>query len=347
MSIFIAKFMQEKEVTIYDIARELDLASSTISRALKNDPKVKLKTRNKVHQMAQKMGYQTNPFARSLRNKRSFLIGIIIPRLTNHFVSSAISGIEDMLSVKGYNIIIGQTYGQPDKEISALKMLMDNRVDGLLVSLADQTKSPDHIDLSTKNKIPLIFFDHVPDATDNSVIIIDHMQAAYMATRHLIETGCKKIAHVTTGVSHGIYADKYAGYKKALSESDKKLKEELLIFNDLSSIESGRQVAEHLLKMSKPPDGLFFENDHSAAGCIAGLKKAGRNIPDDIAIVGFNDEPVATLIDPNLSSIAYSGYEIGRVAAQNILLQIENPEMPKISKTVLPARLIVRESSMR
>lgn len=339
--------MEEKEVTIYDIARELDLASSTISRALKNDPKVKLKTRNKVHQMAQKMGYQSNPFARSLRNKKSFLIGIIVPRLTNHFVSSAISGIEDTLSVKGYNIIIGQTYGQPDKEISALKMLMDNRVDGLLVSLADHTKHPEHLDQSTKKKIPLIFFDHVPDITDNSVIVIDHAQAAYLATKHLIESGCKKIAHVTTGVSHGIYADKYAGYKKALSDSTSKLKEELLVFDDLSSIESGKNVAVHILKMSKPPDGLFFENDHCAAGCIAGLKKAGINIPKDIAVVGFNDEPVATLIEPNLTSITYSGYEIGRVAAQNILLQIENPEMPKISKTVLPARLIVRESSMR
>jgi LacI family transcriptional regulator len=339
--------MEEKEVTIYDIARELDLASSTISRALKNDPKVKLKTRNKVHQMAQKMGYQSNPFARSLRNKKSFLIGIIIPRLTNHFVSSAISGIEDTLSVKGYNIIIGQTYGQPDKEISALKMLMDNRVDGLLVSLADHIKGPEHLDQSTKKKIPLIFFDQVPDITDNSVIVIDHAQAAYIATKHLIESGCKKIAHVTTSVSHGIYSDKYAGYKKALSDSNQKLKEELLVFDDLSSIESGKNVAAHILKMSKLPDGLFFENDHCAAGCIAGLKKAGLNIPKDIAIVGFNDEPIATLIEPNLSSITYSGYEIGRVAAQNILLQIENPEMPKISKTVLPARLIVRESSMR
>ncbi|WP_114792684.1 LacI family DNA-binding transcriptional regulator [Niabella yanshanensis] len=339
--------MEEKDVTIYDIARELDLASSTISRALKNDPKVKLKTRNKVHQMAQKMGYQSNPFARSLRNKRSYLIGIIIPRLTNHFVSSAISGLEDMLSIKGYNIIIGQTYGQIDKEISALKMLMDNRVDGLLVSLSDQTKSPEHLDPFTKKKIPLIYFDSVPDITDSSVIVIDHAQAAYIATKHLIEAGCKKIAHVTTGISHGICADKYAGYKKALLESNKRLKEELLVFEDLGSIESGKHVADHILKMNKPPDGLFFENDHCAAGCIAGLKKGGLNIPKDIAVVGFNDEPVATLIDPNLSSISYSGYEIGRVAAQNILLQIENPEMPKISKTVLPARLVIRESSIR
>lgn len=339
--------MEEKEVTIYDIARELDLASSTISRALKNDPKVKLKTRNKVHQMAQKMGYQSNPFARSLRNKRSYLIGIIIPRLTNHFVSSAISGLEDTLSIKGYNIIIGQTYGQIDKETSALKMLMDNRVDGLLVSLAAPTKTPEHFDPLTKKKIPLIFFDNAPDITDSSVIVIDHAQAAYTATRHLIEAGCKKIAHVTTGISQGVCADKYSGYKKALSEGNKKLKEELLVFEDLSSIESGKLVADYILKMNKPPDGLFFENDHCAAGCIAGLKKAGRNIPKDIAIVGFNDEPIATLIDPSLSSITYSGYEIGRVAAQNILLQIENPEMPKISKTVLPARLVVRESSAR
>ncbi|MCH5719464.1 LacI family DNA-binding transcriptional regulator [Niabella hibiscisoli] len=146
--------MEEKEITIYDIARELDLASSTISRALKNDPKVKLKTRNKVHQMAQKMGYQSNPFARSLRNKRSFLIGVIVPRLTNHFVSSAISGIENTLSTKGYNIIIGQSYGQTDKEISALKMLMDNRVDGLLISLADYATSLEHIDQSTRKKYP-------------------------------------------------------------------------------------------------------------------------------------------------------------------------------------------------
>ncbi len=339
--------MEEKEVTIYDIARELDLASSTISRALKNDPKVKLKTRHKVQQMAQKMGYQTNPFARSLRNKRSYLIGILIPRLTNHFVSSAISGLEDMLSTRGYNIIIGQTYGQVDKEISALKMLMDNRVDGLLVSLADHTQNPAHLDPHIKKKVPLIYFDNVPDATDSSMIVIDHAQAAYIATKHLIEAGCKKVAHVTRNTRHGIYADKYAGYKKALSECDPDPKEALLLFEDLSSIESGKQVADHILKMNNPPDGLLFENDYCAAGCIAGLKKAGRRVPEDIAIVGFNDDPIAMLIDPSLSSITYSGYEIGRVAAQNILLQIENPEMPKISKTVLQARLVVRESSSR
>ncbi|MCH5719463.1 substrate-binding domain-containing protein [Niabella hibiscisoli] len=115
----------------------------------------------------------------------------------------------------------------------------------------------------------------MPDLTDNSVIVIDHAQAAYLATKHLIEAGCKKIAHVTTHVNHSIYAEKYAGYKKALLESDKKLKEELLIFEDLSSIESGKNVAAHILKMNKRPDGLFFENDSSAAGCIASLKKQG------------------------------------------------------------------------
>lgn len=337
----------EKEITIYDLAENLNLSIATISRALKDDPVVNAKTKKKITDLAQKMGYRTNHFAKNLRTRKTNTIGVIIPRLNSHFMSTAISGMESVANKAGYNLIISQSAESFEKEINSAKIMFNNRVDGLLVSLAYETKNLDHFRPFKEKKIPLIFFDRTEDQTAFICILLDNKKAGYDATRHLIRQGCKRIAHITAGSIRNVYVDRMQGYKDALNEAHLAI-DENLIFKGNLSIEFGREAADRILSMTNKPDGIFVANDSCAVSCLLHLKQAGIRFPEDIAMVGFNNDPVSIVVEPNLTTIDYPGYEMGELAVLQLISHLNGSQLMQKTKTILlHHELLIRKSSLR
>ncbi len=336
-----------KEITIYDLANKLRISSATVSRALKDDPVVSKKTRLKIAELAEQMGYRTNHFARNLRSKNTNTIGVIIPRINSHFMSSVISGIEKVANESGYNLIISQSGESVDKEIANAKTMFNSRVDGLLVSLAYNTLNIDHFDVFFKNNIPIIFYDRIPEHKNSTNVLIDNRKRGYEATQHLIEQGCRRIVHVTALLKRNVYQDRFTGYKQALADNDIPFKDEYLIINDLSK-QGGANAAELIRKMKPMPDGVFVANDDCAVGCMLALKDAGISIPDQIAFVGFNNDPVSSVVEPHLTTVNYPGYDIGEAAAQNLIDHLKGKTtIAATDAIVLRSELVIRGSSQR
>ena len=339
--------IKEKEITIYDIASKLNISIATVSRALKDDPVVNKKTKKKVFQAAEEMGYRSNHFARNLRNQKTETIGVIVPKLNSHFMSSVIAGIESVANSKGYNLIISQSSESVVKEIASAKTMFNNRVDGLLVSLAYDTEDLSHFEIFRRKNIPVIFFDRVMNDDHYTKIIIENKKVAYEATTHLIEQGCKKIVHISANSKQNVYKERLAGYKQALEDHQIKFDKKNIILGNLSQ-EAGEEAAALIMKMKPLPDGVFVANDNCAVGCILALKHAGIRIPKDIAFVGFNNDAVAKVIEPNLTTINYPGYEMGKVAASNLINHLKGSSTIQSTNTIiLRSEFIIRESSQK
>ena len=338
---------KEKEVTIYDLADKLKISIATVSRGLKDDPVVNKKTKKKIFELAEKMGYRSNHFARNLRNQRTETIGVIVPRLNSYFMSTVIAGIESIANSEGYNLIISQSSESEQKEKMSAKTMFDSRVDGLLVSLSYDTNDISHFDQFIKKNIPVIFFDRGEERDNFTNVLIDNRRAAYEATKHLIEQGCTRIVHITAKPKRNVYVDRLKGYKQALAENNIHFNDEYLIIGKLS-LEEGIEAAATIQKMDPLPDGVLVANDNCAVGCMLSLKQAGIRIPEDIAFAGFNNDPVSKVIEPNLTTINYPGYEMGEVAARNLINHLDGTCPIHTTNTiVLRSELIIRASSQR
>jgi LacI family transcriptional regulator len=336
-----------KEVTIYDIAKKLKISPATVSRGLQDNPLISPKTKKRIFDAANKMGYRQNHFARNLRNQKTDTIGVIVPRLNSYFMSAVIAGIENFANKRGYNVIISQSSELSSREAANAKILFNNRVDGLLVSLAYDTKELSHFDPFFKKNIPVIFFDRVMEHENSSNVLIDNTRAAYEATKHLIEQGCKRIVHITASSGQNVYQDRLQGYKQALADHKIKFREEDVIFGNLT-MEEGADAAEAILKMKTLPDGVFVANDNCAVGCMLALKQRGIKIPGDIAFVGFNNDPASKVIEPNLTTINYSGYEMGEVAARHLINHLTGvSSIDNTNTIVLRSEFIIRASSLK
>lgn len=339
--------LMKKEVTIYDLARELNVSATTVSRALSNHPAVNKDTRKKIFNKANELGYRTNLLATNLRKQCTNTIGVIVPRLNSSFMSSAIAGIEKVANEAGYNLIISQSLETVRKEAENAKTMFNNRVDGLLVSLAYDTENIDHFEAFINKDIPLIFFDRVFDNKNCTSIVIDNVKAGYIATKHLTEQGCRNIVHITGNLRRNVYADRLKGYRYALIDQEIDYKDNLVFETNLSE-EAGMKAVERILKMGPLPDGIFVANDMCAVSCMKALKKSGIKIPRDIAIVGFNNDPISSVIEPNLSTIDYPGYEMGETTARNLINCLKSGTAINSANTViLRSELVVRESSSR
>lgn len=338
---------QQKEVTIYDLASRLNISIATVSRGLKDDAVVNKKTRKKILDLAEKMGYRSNHFARNLRNQRTQTIGVIVPRLNSYFMSTVIAGIESVANKEGFNLIISQSSESAQKEKASAKTMFNNRVDGLLISLSYDTNDISYFDQFSKKNIPVIFFDRGEENDNFTNVLIDNRKAAYEATKHLIEQGCKRIVHITVKSGRNLYLDRLNGYKQALAENNIDFKNEYLIIGNLS-MEAGTDAAAIIHKMDPLPDGILVANDNCAVGCMLALKQAGIRIPEDIAFVGFNNDPVSKVIEPNLTTINYPGYEMGEAAARNLINHLNGTYPIHTTNTiVLRSELIIRASSKK
>jgi LacI family transcriptional regulator len=336
----------QKDVTIYDIAEALSLSPATISRGLKDHPAIKKDTKRRILEKAREMGYQHNLFASSLRKNRTNTIGVIVPKLNSYFMSAVISGIEKVANEAGYNLVISQSLESVKKEMMNIRTMFNSRVDGLLVSAAYDTEDIKHFNLFLDKKIPVIFFDRVLEHSECTRIVIDNFKAAHEVTSHLIEQGSRRIVHITGSLQRNVYADRMKGYKRALEDHGLPFEEDMVIINNLSD-QAGTEAAEIIRRMSTPPDGIFVANDSCAVSCIRHLKKFGISIPSDIAVAGFNNDPLSKVIEPNLTTVDYPGQEMGEVAASLLIRRLNKTEGTVTNSMVLKHRLVIRQSSLR
>ena len=335
-----------RDVTIYDVARLLNLSPSTVSRALKNHPHIKKETRKKIITVANEMGYRQNKFASNLRQKRTNTIGVVLPRLDSYFMASVISGIEKITSEKEYGLIISQSQETWKKEATCISTLFNSRVDGLLVSLAFDTRNLNHFDIFFSKGIPVIFFDRVSDCSDCMNIVIDNYKAGYEATSHLIGQGCRRIVYLGGNMLRNVYSERFRGYRQALSDNNLEFDHSLHISGDMTG-QFGKDAAAKILRMKSRPDGLFAANDSTAVAAIVEFKKEGIKVPEDIAVAGFNNEPVSKVVEPNLTTVDYPAMEMGKIAATSLIDMLNNSMHADVSTIVLKHNLIVRGSSVR
>ncbi|HOX81472.1 MAG TPA: LacI family DNA-binding transcriptional regulator [Chryseolinea sp.] len=336
----------QKATTIYDIAEALSLSPATVSRGLKEHPAIRKETRKRILDKANEMGYQANSFASNLRRNRTNTIGVIVPRLNSYFMSTVIAGIERVANKSGYNLLISQSMESITKEMANVKTMFNTRVDGLMVSLAYDTEDVDHFEMLLRKGIPLIFFDRIFEHPNCTSITIDNYKAGYEVTNHLIEQGCKRIAHITASQKRNVYADRLRGYKDALANKGIPFDKKLVFINNLSD-QAGIEVTRSILEMKTLPDGIFSANDACAVSCIRELKEAGIKIPEQIAVAGFNNDPLSKVIKPNLTTVEYPGEEMGEMAASTLIRRLDRLEGANLNSIVLRHELIVRESSKR
>jgi len=334
-----------KRVTIYDLAKALDVSTATVSRALNDHKSIKDSTKDRIRAAANEYGYRTNKFAVNLSKQKSNTIGVIVPRLNSYFISTVLSGIEKVANEVGYNLIISQSFESQTKEKLNAKTLFDSGVDALLVSLASETSNFDHFTLYTNRNIPLLFFDRIQNLASCPTILIDNKTAGYEATEHLINQGCRNILHISGNLQRNVYGDRFQGYRDALEEHDVLFDEKYHIETDLESNNTDSTIS-HVQGLKKI-DGIFISNDTFAVHVIKGLLKAGYKIPEDIKIIGFNNDPVSEVISPNLSTINYPGYEMGVLAGQSIINHLKgNINIQSADSILLKHQLIIRESTL-
>lgn len=339
---------KKKEVTIYDLAKELKYSPSTISRALNNHKSISQKTTKEIQKIAKDLGYRPNSLAASLRNNKSKTIGVLISRINRPFSASLISGVENTARKAGYNVIISQSNDNYENEVANAKALYDSRVSGLIVSLGMETKDIGHFKQFLDQNIPVVFVDRVPAEFNSYRVIIDNYTAGYRATQHLIDQGCKRIAHFAGAQHLNVYNLRKKGYLDALRENRLEVTEELIVNLGTLSFEEGSEATKALLDLPKPPDGIFSANDTAAVSAILTAKAKGVKIPEELAVIGFNNDPMASVVEPALSTVSHPAMKMGEISAQRILDHSSKTLHSDVSEiTMLDTEIIVRNSSAK
>lgn len=343
--------MKFSQVTIKDIARELGISPSTVSRALKDHPDISSKTKEAVHALAEKLNYQPNIVALNLRQKKTFTLGVIIPELVHFFFSTVISGIEDVAYQAGYSVILAQSNESYEREKTDIRALFNSRVDGLLMSISRETKNFDHIESVISKGVPVVFYDRAYNTTLCSNVVVDDYVGAKEAVSHLIDQGYRKIAFLEGSPGLIITNDRKRGYQDALSEHQLELKPAHIQECVTGSLEEGKRATKKLLSMPDAPDAIFAANDPMATGAMQSIKELGLRIPQDVGVVGFSNWSYGSLLEPSLTTVDQPGFEMGQEAARLLIRQIEladkDDHYPSPETKVLKTRLIVRDSSLR
>ena len=339
------------KITIKDIAKELSISTSTVSRALKDSAKISEETKRKVKAFAELYHYKPNALALKLRSNKTMVIGVVIPEIVHDFFSRVISGIEKVANGRDYNVMICVSNESYDKEKLNVKMLADNSVDGMLVSIAKETQEKgdfNHFNELKDYDIPLVLFDRVSDEIDCDKVIVDDIGGGYKATKHLLDIDCKKIALISTPNYVSVGALRKLGYEKALNEQGMSIDNELIIeINEHKSIIN--QIETLINNENKTPDGIVAVNEIYAARAVKIAKDAGLRVPEDIAVVGFSDGLIAEFSTPSLSKVVQHGYTMGELAGELLLNRIQQKDSGKINyeRKVISTNLKIRDSSQK
>ncbi|MFC0261963.1 LacI family DNA-binding transcriptional regulator [Fontibacter flavus] len=342
--------MKLGQATIKDIARELNVSNSTVSRALKDYPGISDETKKKVKELAEKLNYRPNAVALSLRKSKSFTIGVIIPEVVHFFFSTVISGIEEIAFKNGYNVILCQTNEKLEREKSVLNTMLDNQVDGLLVSYSKETTDFDHFSKLLNLEFPIVFFDRLPEIDNTINVTVNDYQGAYQAVKHLAEQGYKKIVHLAGPNNLAISRKRKDGYIEALRDSGMEIDENLILScpngDEKESFDATLKLFE---KPETRPDAIFAHHDIVAAGAMMAIKSLGLKIPEDVGVVGYSNWQFSSMIDPPLSTVAQPGSRIGEKATELLLQMIDGKReaSAKGENVVLDTELLVRKSSVK
>ena len=337
--------MKAKHITIKDLARILNVSVSTISRAFNDKSDIRRETREMVLQKAMELGYRPNPMARNLQKQISKNIGIIVPELIGSFFPLVISGMEEVFSQKGYQMLILSSYESYEKELERIKTLEDSMVDGIIISLSKETRNVDVLNELIKTGIPLVTFNRTNPDIKASRIIFDDYKWAFLATEHLIRSGCNNVYHFALPFHLSMSKRRIEGFKKAMSKHCKSCSESQIIESGLS-IDDGRKTMHDLIEQSVVPDGIFASSDRIAIGAIQVLKKHGYRVPDDCRVMGFSESTHATVIEPPLSTVTQPTEEMGRKTAE-MMIRILESDVPIKSETIkLNGKLTIRESTI-
>ena len=337
----------KRKITIREIADRLGLSISTVSRALHDRPDINLETRRNVLALATELHYIGAASIPGVSSQRKHSIGVIIPGFVIPFYASALSGIQNSAGNSGYNVIICQSEESYDTELENLRVLKESNVDGLIVSVSRETRDFEHFRQIIKDGIPVVFFNRVPENINAPGVLVDDFDGAYKATMHLIEQGCKRIAHIAGPQNIALSRERLRGYQEALRDGGLTVDNRLIINGDFT-FENGMECAEKLHNSRVNPDGLFAICDAQAFGALVRLKELKYRIPEDIAIIGFTDEPSTLISSPTLSSVAQPCFEIGKAALDLLLHEMilgKTNHIPEIR--ILKTELKIRESSLK
>ncbi|MEO9968153.1 MAG: LacI family DNA-binding transcriptional regulator [Reichenbachiella sp.] len=309
-----------------------------------NNPRVTKKTRDLIQAKAKELGYFRNTLASNLRSQKTRTIGVIVPHISRYFLSTVIAGIEEVAFENDYRVIICQSLDQLEREKQLTDTLLSSQVDGIIMSISMETNQYEHLEKIETQKTPIVFFDRKCEAIPANNILIDDFARAFEATEHLILSGRKRIVHFTGSENVSIYQDRLKGYKEALHKHNI-TEDPTLIYKSSLKPADGKILARQILELKEIPDAIFSANDLAAISCMQELQESGVKIPHDIAIVGFSNEPLGAYTSPSLSSVNQNPLEMGKIATQTLLHQIENPDVVQETK-LLDSSLILRNSSI-
>ena len=336
------------KITLNNIAEILGISVATASKALKDYPDISEKTKKEVRELAAKLKYKPNSFAQSLRNQESKIIGLIIPHIVHHFFANIVLGVIKSAEKKGYLVITLQSDESYINEKKQLELLLDRNVDGILLSLADDTVNFEHIDAIVKEGIPVVLYDKISKLIKCSQVVINDRKAAYDATKYLIDTGCKRIAHIRGPLKPQTTIHRFLGYKQALESNGLTYDKSLVFEAEHLAFEDGQQIAEEMIKNHKDIDGVFAFTDLLATGVLVKFKEAGIRIPEDVSIIGFSNWFLSNITSPTLSTVDQPGFEMGSEAFRLLYEEISQNKAKvatKFTTVEIPTKVIIRDST--
>lgn len=337
-------------VTLKKIADTLGISIATVSKALKDYSDISPKTKQKVKELADSLNYKPNSFAQSLRNQESKIIGLIIPQIVHHFFSNIMLGVIKTAEKNGYLVIILESEESYKIEKKQIEHLLNRNVDGILMSLADNTVDYSHINDIRKAGVPVVLYDKISKSISCHKIVIDDQKAAYNATKHLIDIGCKRIAHLRGTLKPQTTIDRFTGYKNALKDHKIPFDSSIVFETEHLTYEDGRKIADEIALNHKDIDGIFAFTDLLATGVMVGLKKHGIKVPEDVSIIGFSNWFLTSITSPTLSTVDQPGYQMGQEAFKILLEEINDVKKgikPKYKTIEIPTEVIIRDSSKK
>lgn len=337
--------MGKRHVSLKDLAAELNVSISTVSRALKSCPEISPEVTRRVQELARAWNYTPNPLAMGLLRQETRMIGVIVPDLVTHFFSSVISGIEYVAKQNGYYIVISSSSESFEKEVESVKNLLNTRVEGLIVCLSQETSTYDHFDALISNEIPLVFFDRVCLSEKVPSVVADNKEAARQITRHFYENGCRRIAYINGPEQLSISKLRLEGYLLGLKDCKLPLDEELVTRCNMSP-EDASLATRRLLSLKNRPDAIFGINDTVIFAAMKEIKQGGLTIPADISLAGFTGEFHSTVVEPSLTSVIHPTFEMGQEAARLFFERIKNPTAEP-RQIEMKTSLVIRNSSRK
>jgi LacI family transcriptional regulator len=327
------------------LAQELNLSFSTVSKALRDSHEISTITKNRVVAKANELNYQVNPLASSFRKQKTKTIALIIPEVVNDFFGPVINGIESIAQEKGYHVLIYMTHEDRQQEISIIKLLQNGRVDGIMLSLSEQTCDITHLKELKEKGVPLILFDRITNQLDVTTVTTDNCAGGKRATEHLLERGCKRIGFLGISKTLNVSTGRMNGYLEALNENSMHREDDLILCCD-GDDGKNKELIRKLLKRKDRPDGIFASVETLAISTYEVCEELGLNIPRDLKVIAFSNSYLAALLNPSLTAITQPAYEMGREAAVILVNLVEKKESRfRHEKTVIKSRLIVRNST--